>query len=139
MAKKNRMGLRVEGIEEILKRLDEVGGNLEETTEEALKKSHKFATGEMAGAMLKHNKTYRTINSLEKEQHITWQGSKAMIDVGFDIANGGLPSIFLMYGTPRIKKDTKLYSAVYGKKTLERIAEIQADVFFEAIAKAGGR
>ena len=46
---------------------------------------------------------------------------------------GGLPSIFLMYGTPRMKKDSKVYNAVYGKKTMDEVSMIQALIFADAI------
>ena len=43
-----------------------------------------------------------------------------------------------MYGTPRMKKDQKLYNAIFGKKTNEKIRQIQEDIFFDAIRKVGG-
>ena len=63
---------------------------------------------------------------------------EANISVGFDIKQGGLPSIFLMYGTPRMKKDTKLYADVYGKKAQERIKKAQEETFQKGIKKLLG-
>jgi hypothetical protein len=76
-----------------------------------------------------HRRTGKTEKSLRKDWKVEWQGMTASIPVGFDVTKGGLPSIFLMYGTPKhgpvgkrpgatghpgIKQDKKLFNDVYG-------------------------
>ena len=69
-----------------------------------------------------------------------WTGDTASVGVGFDISGGGLPSIFLMYGTklhgqPHITPDRKLYDAVYGAKTRKEISKIQESAFQKVLER----
>ena len=50
-------------------------------------------------AITPHNETKRTEKALKKEAEIEWAGTLASVKVGFSISEGGLASIFLMYGT----------------------------------------
>lgn len=122
-------------------RLDEVGGDAtKKAVESALEKSHDFATKQLASAMIPHNKTNTVSDSLSRDSQVEWTGTEAFIKVGFNIAEGGLPSIFLMYGTkvhgqPHVTPDRKLYDALYGATAKKQIQKIQEDAFFEAIEK----
>lgn len=135
MAKKMR--LEFTGFEEMAERLDQLGGNLKETTEKALRATHEYITPNIEDAFGSHDIKYShaTANSLKKETSVEWEGSVAEISVGFKISQGGLPSIFLMYGTPRIQPDKKLYNAIYGTKTKKEVKAIQEHVFLEEISK----
>ena len=42
----------------------------------------------------------------------------------------------LMYGTPRMKKDTNLYNAFYGAQTQKKIEQIERDALNAAVEKA---
>ena len=57
------------------------------------------------------------------------------IKIGFDFSKSGLKSIFLMYGTPKMKPVSGLKSAIYGSKTQKEIAEIQEKVLSNHINK----
>lgn len=75
------------------------------------------------------------------------EGTTYYINVGFDVSNGGLASIFLMYGSPKhvitryhgkkkstwnhpgMDADQVLYDLVFGKTTKQEIAKIQKKVF----------
>ena len=122
-------------------RLDEIGGDAtKNAVESALKKSHDFATSQLASAMIPHNKTNTVSGSLSRDSQVEWTGTEAFIKVGFNIAEGGLPSIFLMYGTkihgqPHVTPDRKLYDALYGAAAKNQIQKIQEDAFFGAIEK----
>lgn len=103
--------------------------------EKALTKTHQKITTKAESAIKPHHDTGITEKSLVKNVEIKWKGAEAYVKTGFSIRNGGLPSIFLMYGTPRIKKDQKLYNAFFGKKTKEEIVEIQKEAFFDEIRR----
>lgn len=133
---KNKLRLDFKGFEEYAARLDELGGDLKATTEKALKESHAFVTPKIKAAMTKHNKSGDTSRAILDKSAVVWSGAVASIDVGFDIQNGGMPSIFLMYGTPRVKPDRDLYNAIYGNKTKKDIKELQQEIFSAAITKA---
>lgn len=72
-------------------------------------------------------------------------GSTAKVPVGFNIREGGLPSVFLMYGTPRhavgnqyargrgahpgMAVDQKLYDSIYGRSVKNKVRKAQKQVF----------
>ena len=134
MAKK-KMRLEFSGFEEYAEKLDKLGGDLKKTTERALNATHEHITPRVEEAFKKHNIKYshETMKSLKKDSAVEWDGSVAEIGVGFKISDGGLPSIFLMYGTPKIQPDKKLYNAIYGDK--KKVKELQEKIFAEEIAK----
>ncbi len=133
-----KLKVEFDGFDAAVKRLTQLEGSAKKATEEALVKSKRHVHQNLGAAMQPHNKTMETVRALKSDSTVQWVGSVASIGVGFDIAHGGLPSIFLMYGTPRMDKDQKLYNAVYGTKTKKEVKKIQEEIFREAIRKAGG-
>ena len=133
MGKKLR--LEFAGFEEMAERLDKLGGDLKKTTEKALIETHKLLTPKVEEAFRKHDVKYShsTMKSLKKDSKVEWNGSTAEIGVGFKISEGGFPSIFIMYGTPRMQPDKKLYNSIYGNK--KKVKELQEGIFAEEIAK----
>ena len=141
MAKK-KFGLDLDGLEEFAKRLETINVSVQETAEEALSETHAHVTRKVeaavAGSKYNFQRTGKTKSTLQKNPNITWEGSIATVRVGFDISNGGLPSIFLMYGTPSITPDKTLYNAFYGGKTKKEIKDIQQSVFINKLIEGGG-
>lgn len=133
MAKKMR--LEFTGFEEYAERLDKLGGDLKKTTEKALIETHKLLTPKVEEAFRKHDVKYShdTMKSLKKDARVEWDGSVAAIGVGFKISEGSFPSIFIMYGTPRMQPDKKVYNSIYGNK--KKVRELQEKIFAEEIAK----
>ena len=137
---RNKLRLEFKGFEEYAARLDELGGDLKAVTEKALKESHAFVTPKIKAAMTKHNRTGGTSRAILDKSPVVWDGAVASIDVGFDIQSGGMPSIFLMYGTklhgqPHIAPDRKLYDAVYGAQTRKEISKIQEEAFEKVLER----
>ena len=134
--------LDFEGIDVLSKRLESMNISVQETAEEALKETHAHVTKKIENAIANSpydfNRTGKTKSTLQTEPKIEWAGSTASVNVGFDIANGGLPSLFLMHGTPSIDPDQALYDAVFGKKTEKEVADIQQNVFVRKLVKGGG-
>lgn len=133
-----KLKMEIEGFEQLTKRLTELNGNVKATTERALEKSNRAVRTKIGAAMQPHNKTFQTIRSLKSDAKVEWAGTVATMPVGFDIAHGGLASIFLMYGTPRMDKDQKLYNAFYGTATMNEVRKIQEEIFYEEIRKLDG-
>lgn len=133
-----KMGLEFFGFEEVISRLSKLDGDIKGTTEKALKQSQKHITENLHKEMKKHKQTGYTEKSLVENPSVEWTGTVAKIDVGFDISNGGLPSIFLMYGTPRMEKDQNLFRALYGSRTMKEIRKIQEDTFYDEIRRLNG-
>lgn len=135
---RNRIGLQFEGFKELMGQLDRLGGDLKAPVEEALVESQKYIAGQAHAAMAKHHRTGDTEGAIVEDGVVTWEGSTAGIGIGFDLANGGMPSVFLMYGTPTMAKDTALYNAVYGSRTRKEIAALQETKILDAIKKRMG-
>ncbi len=129
--------IEFDGFDEVIARLYALEGNVKEVTEDALKKTKRHVHEKLRDAMAAgdHNKTRDTVDSIDGQNVVEWAGSVASIDIGFNIREGGLPSIFLMYGTPKIDKDSKLYGAVYGKKVRDEIKKMQEDLFYDEIRR----
>lgn len=135
MAKKRRLSLEFEGFEQVIQDFERMGGNVKSATEKALKESAKLVTENAKSEIKRHRLTGVTEDSLRENMPVEWQGATAEIKVGFDIKGGGLPSIFLMYGTPKMTPDTKLYNAFYGNSTKKKVHALQEKIFKEEIQK----
>lgn len=127
-----------EGFDEVMNRLKKLNGDMRGTTEKALKETHSIVTNKAQAAIAPHRRTGRTEASLYRAGDVRWSGETAFVWTGFPIHEGGLPSIFLMYGTPRMKKDQQLYNAFFGAATKKQVLSSQEDIFYEAIRKLGG-
>lgn len=132
---KNKLSLNFEGFSEILNKLEKLGKSSNDTAETALVESKHYVHKNLESAMASHNRTGQTERALHYQDNVEWTGSIAEMGVGFDISNGGLASIFLMYGTPKMSPDKKLYNAIFGNKTRKEISEIQGDIFRNYLRK----
>ena len=141
MARK-KIGLQFNGWEDYIAKLDELGGTnaMKKGVEEALIESKKHVNPLIEKSMGKlpaggRYSTGGTKESIDKENKVEWSGMTGEIKVGFDFSKSGVKSIFLMYGTPKMKPVTGLKSAIYGNKTQKEIAEIQEKVLSNHIKK----
>ena len=154
MAKK--WGVNFKGFSELSERYMKLGGELKDVAGDCLAFIPEKVNPDLSKAIRKHQRTGKTARSLVEGQTPTWAGDIATIKVGFKISDGGLPSIFLMYGTarhtpvnqygtprkpgakenPGIKQDKKLYNAIYGSTTQKEIAAEQEKIYKTAIDKA---
>lgn len=139
---RNRIGLQFNGWEDYIAKLDELGGTkaMKKGVKEALIESKKHVNPLIEKSMGKlpaggRYSTGDTKKSIDNENKVEWSGMTGEIKIGFDFSKSGLKSIFLMYGTPKMKPVTGLKSAIYGTKTQKEIAEIQEKVLSEAIKK----
>lgn len=142
MARKNKLTVDFSGLEIYRKKLESIGGNATKRAfDSALKASQNVVRQNVTAAMQRHNDSGNTSRAIIKNSDVEWTGDTASIDVGFDIAGGGLASIFLMYGTqlhgqPHITPDRNLYAAVYGAQTRKQILKIQEQAFQKVIERA---
>ena len=143
MARK-KIGLQFNGWEDYLAKLDELGGAnaMKKGVEEALIESKKHVNPLIEKSMVISNLPAKgkysfgdTKESIDKEMTVEWSGMTGEIKVGFDFSKSGLKSIFLMYGTPKMKPVSGLKSAIYGSKTQKEIADIQEKILSNHIKK----
>ena len=128
--------MQFDGMDAIIRQLEQLEVDVRETVTDALQEAGQLVTEQARAAIQPHERTGKTEASLRENPTVEWTGTEAAVNVGFDINNGGLPSIFLMYGTPRVKKDTKLYNAFYGAETQKKIEQIERDALNAAVEKA---
>lgn len=144
---KNKITLSFPGMKETLERFEKMNGAVGPAVTEALQDSYNYVTAHLSDQIEQHHRTGRTAESLLRNENVQVEGTTYYIHVGFDVGNGGLASIFLMYGTPKhaIKRRTKngtkswnhpgmdadavLYDLVFGKTTKQEIEKIQKKTF----------
>lgn len=127
----------------IMKQLRELEADTKTITENALKAAYVIVTEKAEEAVEKANlpaggkySTGQTLASLYRDGKVHWAGTEAYIDAGFSIKEGGIASIFMIYGTPRHMKNQKLYDIFNpkGNKALRtEIQEEQERIFLEAL------
>lgn len=128
-------------LDEMQEMLNTLDANTDEAIERALIDSQKLVADKVEKAMEKHDRTGKTKASIIRDKTVKDAGMSKSIGVGFDIKNGGLPSVFLMYGTalhgqPHVEPDKELYNAVFGKSTQNEIEKVQEQAFQNAIEEA---
>lgn len=139
MAKKSKLAFNFDEMAELAEKLEKAGGNLQEAADRALKATHAHITPNLATGIARHVQTGDTKESLDKRGGVVWESPlKAHVNIGFSIADGGLPSIFLMWGTPKMKKDAKLKNAAFGAKVRREVAEIQRREMEKALEEITG-
>lgn len=135
-----KVAVEFAGFDEVLKKLNKLGADTKQITEDALQKSFDIVTRKAEAAIAKPNlpaggkfSTGRTEESLTRTLDVTWTGTEASAPVGFNIKKGGLPSIFMMYGTPRYIKVQAVYDAFYSSATEGEVLNAQREVFYKAM------
>ena len=142
---KNKMSIEFEGFDEVVTQINNLNGNLKAITNKGLQKTHEIITEKAEEATQKPNlpakgkySTGKTEKSLKTEAKVEWNGTVASVPVGFSISQGGLPSIFMIYGTPRYMKNQKMYNTFWSSKTHNEVIAAQEEIFFEELRKLEG-
>lgn len=126
--------LQFAGARELVTRLDDLSASgAAKAIGQALRETHRTVTPKLHAEMVKHYRTGRTEAAIVDDARVTIEGDYISIPIGFDIDNGGLPSIWLMYGTPKQAPDKALYEAIFGRKTAGEIARVQRQVIKQAL------
>ena len=87
------------GSTELLKKLEEAGGNVEEAITTAIRKSAVKPSNEMLGFIRGHKRSGRTEDSFTEE--IKSKDGVITAEFGFSVRKGGLAAIFWNVGTIR--------------------------------------
>ena len=139
-----RMSILFDGFDDLAAEIDRAGGDLTAAVEDALQQTQEFiqngltmAAAPYNGKGLKGYATGKMFGSIVDDRKIYFKGNVAEVRVGFEL-DKGFHSIFIMYGTPRIKKDQKIYNAIKGTKTQKEIAELQ-EMVLRKYLNLGGR
>ena len=127
-----KMELKFTGMNEYIRRLQRMDKDIKRATENA--SSAEITPGIHKG-IAPHNLTGATEESIVNDKKVEWTGEVAEVKVGFSIRDGGLASIFLMYGTPTIEPDMELYNSIYGSQTKSKVRKKQKEVFEKGILR----
>lgn len=82
--------------------------------------------------------TGETLRSLDKNMTVEWSGNLAELPLGFDLSNGGMVSIFLMHGTPKMRPAAGLYDALYGNAGRAKARKEQKKAMQKVLERLGG-
>lgn len=135
----SRIKFEFDALSEYIRQLEQAGGAVKEAVEKGLVDTFDIVTKQAKSAIKPHRQTGITEDSLRQNPEILWKNDSAEVKVGFAINDGGLASIFLMYGTPRMQPDRKLYNAFYGAATKKKIMEAQENAIFDEFERAIAR
>ena len=100
---KNSLKLELTGVEELLLSIEKMGGDINQAAEKAILDCAKPFHQELKLAIKKHRRSGLTEATLHEPIKVHWVGNRCSLQVGFNLKAGGLPALFLEYGTPRMK------------------------------------
>lgn len=95
----------------MLERIRNAGGSIEKAAEAALVEGTKPFHEDLKKGIAKHYLTGLTEKALQ-ENEVKWEGNVATLEAGFKISKGGLPALFIEYGTPKQKADPFIRPAI---------------------------
>jgi len=121
---KNRLTISTKPLEALAEDIDAFGSTyLKEAIDAGLMAVGNEIEAAAHREMKKHRRTGKTESTIVSPR-VDWSGGQyAEMDAGFRIRDGGLASIFLMYGTQAhpphrgLPQDIKLYNVFYGTAT----------------------
>lgn len=140
----NKIGFKVDNIDFWIKKLNEKNKDLKEVTDKALVESKKIVNDKLIRDTVDSNfpaggrySTPRHIvnSSINKQMNTEWSGYVDGIKIGYDFNVSGLISIFLMYGTAKMRPAKKLKNDIYGSATRNEIKKKQEEVIVEFLLK----
>lgn len=138
-----KMSIIFDGFADLAEQIDRIGGNMQKAVNEALEATQEVVENNLVPAAsvyaTKGRKGYATgsmFKSLIRSTKVTWKGTVAEVNVGFNLGEN-FHSIFIMYGTPRIAKDTEIYNAIKGAKTKQEIEQVQAMIMKKYLSIGG--
>ena len=139
MAKKSKFAFRFDEMYDLAARIEKAGGNLQQAADKALRDTHDYITPQLSTAIARHVQTGETRDALVQTPKVEWiTPLKAQVNIGFDLGAGGWPSIFLMWGTPKMAPDIKLRKAAFGPSVKREVARIQREAleaFLQTLTK----
>ena len=119
------------GFEELLQKIIDAGGDLEDSLARSLEASAKPIANDLTGFMRKHYRTGETLRSFEDIHDIDRNRGFISYKLGFDIKKGGLPALFFDLGTPTMRPTFFVYYAF--KNNADRVKREQENALLEIL------
>ena len=118
------------GSAEILKKIEEAGGRVEDEIIKAIRKSSERPSEEMQSFIRKHKRTGRTEQSWTET--IKSKDGVITAELGFSIRKGGMGALFWNVGTPRKAHPATFFVDNAIEKNIDKIIEEQNKALQEA-------
>lgn len=143
---KRKNGFDTTALEKYADQLQEAGGMaaIKRAVEGGMLATKKQVTTEVTAVMQPSNlpaggKYSRgdTMQHLNKDMTVDWEGNMARLKLGFNMEGGGITSIFLMYGTPRMAPASGLREAL--KEDPKKISRKQMQAACKKILERLGK
>lgn len=138
---RNTLRLDTSGFSGLLRRLDELGGDVKQAVDDSLQQAGQQISKDTIKAIAKSNLPAQgkyskgfTKKSVIKDANVEWNGSIASIPVGFDFSKPGAGG-YLITGTPKMKPDQELHRMYKGKKYMSQIQSGIEDVIGKRIVE----
>lgn len=144
MAKRATLNLDTRNLEELITKLDELGGDIKSVVTEALIEGATIITVDTQNALSDRNlpaggkySTGETRESVVKDLNVKWEGSLASIKVGFDYSKPGAGG-YLITGRPNMRPVEQLNMIYKGKNYMRQIQKDMAKIVNDEIVKKMG-
>ena len=137
--KKSKWAFRFDEMAALSERLENMGGDLQKAVDTALKSTHEYITPQLSSGIARHDFSGDTAETLERSPHVVWATPlKAKVSIGFNLKEGGIPSIYLMWGTPKRKAsempvDIAFRNSAFGPKVKREVAKLQRGALEAAV------
>ena len=139
MAQRNTMRLDTSGFEVLLKRLDDLGGNVKGAVSDALQQVAETIKEDTIEAVDASNlpahgrySSGATKESIIRDTRVRWEGDVGWVPVGFDFSKPGAGG-YLITGTPRMRPDAALNKMYKQKKYMQWLQKGIEDVIMDYI------
>ena len=147
MAKRKKNGFDTTMLAKYADRLEAAGGStaIKRAVEGGMKSAKQEVIHVVTNLMQPGNlpaggkyATGDTMEHLNRELVIKWEGNMARLGLGFVLEKGGLTSIFLMYGTPQHAPVAGLEDVLRGKKLTRITRKEQEKAILKVLERLGG-
>ena len=111
----------LKGLDEYLKKIQEMGGNIDEAVEKAVDESTKPIYEDIQNWAKKHKLTGATLKGVAKTD-VQKEGNSYFVEVGIDTTHSKTAwhAVFVEYGTPKMAADPGIRPA-FNKSRVKRI------------------
>lgn len=137
----NIMHMDTSGLENLLRELDKLGGDVRNIAERSLKKAavqimNDTLSATMDAHLPAHGKYSQgqTMASVIHFPKVVWEGNTAYVPIGFDFGKPGAGG-FLISGTPRMAPDKELNRMYKKQKYMSEIQKMMGDEVMKAIVE----
>ena len=136
---RNTLKLDTRGFEEMLKKLDSLGGDVQKAVTDALTQSAETIEQDTRSAMVAANlpaggkySQGDTVQSIISNPQVNWEGNVAWVPIGFDFSKPGAGG-FLITGTPRMQPNRALQLMYKRKKYMNQIQNDMSEVIMDYV------